>query len=84
MIEELYEKLIMGALTEISIILKYIVLFWVIICITGAGIYCITRLISYAIYKSKLQVYFNLKTEEEKTNGKGQEERKKVVIQKQG
>ena len=71
------DKLIMGTLTEIYIILRNIVFFWIIVCIVGAGIYCITRLISYAIFKSKLQAYFNLKTEEE-ANGK-KEEREKIT-----
>lgn len=77
------DKLIMGILTEISIVLRNIVLFWILICLVGAAIYCITRLISYAIYKSKLQVYFNLKTEEEQNVKEEQEERQKIIIQKQ-
>jgi len=72
----------MGTLSEIFVILRGILLFWIIVCIICLGIYCTTRLISYAVYKSKLQAYFNLKTEEETNGKKEQEEKEKIVVQK--
>lgn len=72
--ETFYNELIMETLTEIFTILKTIVFFWIIVGLAATGVYCTVRLISYAIYKSKLQAYFNLKTEEE-ANDKEEKER---------
>jgi len=72
----------MEILSEIIKITKGIILFLVIVCTVGGGIYCIVRLVSYAIYRSKLQAYFNLKTEEGTNEKEGQEEKEKIIIQK--
>lgn len=66
--------------TNIFLVMGYIAIFWTCIAILAFTVYGITRLISYAIFRSRLQVYFNLKTEE-RANGEKEEGQKEVVIQ---